>query len=1333
MSKSYLRQNGEFEKLRQLARMANDDDRRENLPALDEYVKRIKIKNPITQEFNGTQGIYTQQNVEKQRSYNLPEWKVLTEETQHQPPAKRGERRRNQEKVVRGGGHLRGRISASTAPEEPEETPVSKRKPGRPARRPVPVNMDAESDEEAKQRRSGRARVPPSPDTPAAKPVKVEKAAKAKGRPPKNGGAGQTKSVSSRRLNNTSEAAEYIDEAAFKNFHYGMDDLDEYTAERCAELETHYWKSLGFNQPMYAADMPGSLFDDSTTSWNVAKLENLLDVLGTKVPGVNTAYLYMGMWKATFAWHLEDVDLYSINYIHFGAPKQWYSISQEDARKFEKAMKAVWPGDAKSCDQFLRHKTYLISPDVLLKQYGVKVNKLVHYEGEFVITFPYGYHSGYNIGYNCAESVNFATESWLEYGRIARKCNCEADNVWVDVSEIERKLRGEPTPEYYEETDDDPDLDGEDGNLPSPPASVKGKPATKKRKRGVKQEEPKKKKKIRIRIRAPTREPCAMCPNDNPWEALLPTDNGKKVHLSCAAYTPETYIVSTTGKSVVHGITTLDRARLDLKCNFCRSKRGACFQCSSKKCTRAFHATCALAAGVQVDSGLVPTFGEDGTEYFEQGYDFRCKYHRPKMPKNFNLDTLESSKLLVNYGKELKFNDGIQAQFVGGEVFGGLVVENRPSELSVVVDVLPEGYVHALFSRNDQLANQRSSDRVEVEYKWLCFLDPDDSQRPKISSYAIAMPEGMNKKAVSINNRQDGVPSQDQLFNDNPDYKWHDFYNNDMPPPGYLASKVQAPLKLKVDIDKPDQLYFYLGELSTDAKCFFTDKAGSKEVVAKANFIERMQPRPVYRYQGQHSLAAARPTPLVAPKRDTPRSVDSHAPKPLAYKPPQQAPAKTDTMWQIDHQSLANQRNFLTDSANSGRPSSSLGVQQPAHTPRYDRFGNELAGDGTAMRSFPTEQYYSMKMLPAAYPGQHSGFTKAARRESEDAQSIQRPALSYVPNYQSVKAQQAQAKQIPPGAPMVPMMGGSISSAGTPLNTATLPPTPDIVSTDRPSASARSYHSPYGAPLTPATTHLHGPPPKDASAPDEGYLANLRKYPYLLNSYLRKPKVYESPYPAEGGFSAAYGPRVQSRRASEQQRRPFHTPHGSISSILNNGEQGPQWTPPSQIWNHASLPPPLAQQQAIKRSVQPENDAAVAQTHRYPPPTYSTPKEFQRQIQTTHVMPSTASRDGAQARAMRDHGYTAYQPHYYPRNSFGQAYDSAKISGSPQAPTPSPLSDPNTATNSPGNMRPWSSRAEVAPMVSRATSGGGFGSMLPHAHGHGHGLGNGNAEQWRRN
>jgi hypothetical protein len=693
---------------------------KESLPPVHDLVKQIRVREPIKQEIMGSNGTYRQVNILHQRSYNLPQWRQLCDQSEHQPPARRGERRANADKPKpvtrsrptpaansgtsstskkRGRGRpSRGKGKRQSIKEEaadPEERPMTPVSP-----KVAAVEDDKEQVVESIENDAGTEAAEDDGEeisTPRVGRMGGVKPAKAK-----------TQSVSARRKYSRREDSAKIDEEAFKDWDYRMD-VSDFTPERCEELERIYWKTLTYAPPLYGADLMGTLFHESTERWNLNKLPNLLDVLGTKVPGVNTAYLYLGMWKATFAWHLEDVDLYSINYLHFGAPKQWYSISQGDARRFEAAMRSIWPTDAKSCDQFLRHKGYLISPNHLLQHYNIKVNKCVSYPGEFVVTYPYGYHSGYNLGYNCAEAVNFALDTWLPMGKIAKRCECAQaqDSVWVDVYEIERKLRGEETEyEITEDEDDDDEDEDEDENelsgLPSPPAShgVKFKTPSRKRKRPVKEKAEKKTKKIRLRVKARAEPPCCLCPNNIPGAEILPTDDGRKAHRLCALYLPETYIDMVDDKEIIANAAGINKGRLDLKCLYCRSKRGACFQCSQKKCARSYHATCAAAAGVFVEEGDVPVFGDDGTEYKEQAFEFSCRFHRTKRDKRLDGDALEGDTRIMDAASAVKIGDVCQMQYFKGEIFAGVVVDNRSDEQMLLLDIIPNGYeISHLISR----------------------------------------------------------------------------------------------------------------------------------------------------------------------------------------------------------------------------------------------------------------------------------------------------------------------------------------------------------------------------------------------------------------------------------------------------------------------------------------------------------------------------------------------------------------------------------------------------------------------------------------------------------
>eukprot|EP00192_Tetraselmis_astigmatica_P003013 CAMPEP_0117659286 /NCGR_PEP_ID=MMETSP0804-20121206/6342_1 /TAXON_ID=1074897 /ORGANISM="Tetraselmis astigmatica, Strain CCMP880" /LENGTH=586 /DNA_ID=CAMNT_0005465915 /DNA_START=150 /DNA_END=1910 /DNA_ORIENTATION=- len=229
------------------------------------------------------------------------------------------------------------------------------------------------------------------------------------------------------------------------------------SAENIEDLEYQFWRNLRFQPPLYGADVEGSLFDEDLQGWNLRHLNTILsrtlEEKGHSIPGVVTPYLYFGMWRSIFAWHTEDMDLYSVNYLHYGAPKSWYAIQPTHRKKFEELVQnlAETQDLFKSCSEFMRHKELVISPEVL-KQHGIPYVRVVQNPGEFIINYPGAYHSGFNHGFNCAESTNFATKRWVSVGAKAHFCGCRKDTVKIDMA-----LFGvAPPPESESEAEDSP-------------------------------------------------------------------------------------------------------------------------------------------------------------------------------------------------------------------------------------------------------------------------------------------------------------------------------------------------------------------------------------------------------------------------------------------------------------------------------------------------------------------------------------------------------------------------------------------------------------------------------------------------------------------------------------------------------------------------------------------------------------------------------------------------------------------------------------------------------------------------------------------------------------
>ncbi|PKA65099.1 putative lysine-specific demethylase JMJ14 [Apostasia shenzhenica] len=193
------------------------------------------------------------------------------------------------------------------------------------------------------------------------------------------------------------------------------------------EIEVLYGADLdtgAFGSGFTKASPPDPDLDDqcANSGWNLNNVSRLsgsvLAFESGDISGVLVPWLYIGMCFSSFCWHVEDHHLYSLNYLHWGAPKIWYGVPGREALNLEAVMKKHLAELFEEQPNLLHNLVTQFSPSTL-KLESVPVCRCVQHPGEFVLTFPRAYHTGFNCGFNCAEAVNVAPVDWLPHGQYA--------------------------------------------------------------------------------------------------------------------------------------------------------------------------------------------------------------------------------------------------------------------------------------------------------------------------------------------------------------------------------------------------------------------------------------------------------------------------------------------------------------------------------------------------------------------------------------------------------------------------------------------------------------------------------------------------------------------------------------------------------------------------------------------------------------------------------------------------------------------------------------------------------------------------------------------------
>ncbi|XP_075515488.1 lysine-specific demethylase ELF6-like [Primulina tabacum] len=219
-----------------------------------------------------------------------------------------------------------------------------------------------------------------------------------------------------------------------KNISSGKDSGSNSTPNLCKEttnslqpVQPHQTTAFSVNKDFNSSsEIQGTAgWKLSNSPWNLQVIArspgSLTRFMPDDIPGVTSPMVYVGMLFSWFAWHVEDHDLHSLNFLHMGSPKTWYAVPGDYAFSFEEVIRLHAYGgniDRLSALSLLGEKTTILSPQAIVAS-GIPCCRLVQNPGEFVVTFPRAYHIGYSHGFNCGEAANFGTPKWLTVAKEA--------------------------------------------------------------------------------------------------------------------------------------------------------------------------------------------------------------------------------------------------------------------------------------------------------------------------------------------------------------------------------------------------------------------------------------------------------------------------------------------------------------------------------------------------------------------------------------------------------------------------------------------------------------------------------------------------------------------------------------------------------------------------------------------------------------------------------------------------------------------------------------------------------------------------------------------------